>query len=189
MTEQTKEKMKLYVGVPSCRDWKAGFGTSMIALTSMLTTMTNTGEIEDLAIHAQVSSLLSLGREILLTRAIDEGFTHILFIDDDTLFTNETVKSLISRDLDYVAVNFCRKQIPLSFCAVGLDGKQIDSTGKTGIEECMHVGLGMVLIKLSCLKEFPAPRFSVLWWEEAKTYMGEDTFFCHGLSERGVKFY
>lgn len=140
-------------------------------------------------IRCQVASLLPAGREMLLEMAIKEGYTHILWIDDDTDFSPEAVDYLLSRDVDFVAANFCRKQFPLTFTALGKDGNTVDSANKKGIEEVHQVGLGMALMKLSCLKDIPKPRFQVLWWEKVQQYVGEDIYLCHILREKGVKMY
>lgn len=182
-------KPKIFVAIPSCRDWKAEFGSSMISLTSHLTLKLARGEIEGLGVRCQVASLLPLNRELLLSQAIDEGFTHILWIDDDTKFPHEVADLLLSRDVDYVAVNMCRKKFPISPIAQDFNGDVVESKGKTGIQEVSHAGLGMCMIKLECLKDIPAPRFEVLWLKNQNTYLGEDTYLCEMLKQKGVKLY
>lgn len=182
-------KPRIFVAVPSCRDWKAEFGTSMISLTSHLTGKIYKGEIGAFIIRCQLASLLSLGREMLLAQAIEEDYTHILWIDDDTRFPHSVIDTMLSRDVDFLAANMCRKKLPCSPIANGFDFKAIDSRGKTGIEEVWRAGLGLCLMKVSCVKEIPAPRFEVLWLEQAKTYLGEDCYLCEQLKEKGVKLH
>jgi len=183
------ETPSIFIAVPSSRDWKAEFCTSMIALTSHLTSMFHAGQISGLSIRCQVSSLLPMGREMLLKEAIASGSSHILWIDDDTKFPVEAVEHLISRKKDYVAANICRKQYPLSPTAQDAAGKPIDSTGKTGIEEAQWLGLGMCLMRLECIKNIPAPHFEVMWIAGTEKYLGEDMYLCGKLHEAGVKLY
>ena len=180
---------KLFVATPSCRDWKAEFGNSIVRLSSHLTGKFIRGEIQGLLIGNQVTSLLSLGREILLETAFKSGSTHILWIDDDTKFETSAVDSLLSRDMDYVAANMVRKQFPIENIACGFDGKPVSSVCKSGIEEVFHVGLGMTLINLDVLREIPVPRFEIKWAPELKTYRGEDVFLCERLRANGVKLF
>lgn len=142
-----------------------------------------------MAIKCQLASLLPAGREMLLEMAMKDGFTHILWIDDDTQFNIEAVDHLLSRDVDFVAANFCRKQLPLTYTALGMDGQPINSHEKTGIEEVLQVGMGMCLMNLDIFREFPKPHFEVLWWEQAKQYVGEDIYLCYKLRQRGIKMY
>lgn len=183
-------KPKLFVATPSARDWKVGFGTSMIHLTAHLTAKVLSKELDGLMIRCQPASLLSVSREMLLQAAIDGGFTHILWIDDDTQFDSKAVDIMLARDVDYVALNFCRRTFPLSFTAHELGTMApIDSSKRGGIEEVYQVGLGMCLIKLDCLKDVPMPRFQVVWNQTTGTYVGEDTGFCHALRAKGVRLY
>jgi len=177
------------VAVPSCRDWKVDFGTSMTNLAVHLTSKFCRGDISGLFIHAQVASLLSLGRELLVRQALETDATHILFIDDDTKFRHEAIDFMLSRNVDYIACNMVRKQFPLTNTAYGKDGKSVDSLGKTGFEEVFHVGLGMCLINLDIIRNIPAPLFEVKWVPEKGTYQGEDMYFCDKLRAAGHKLY
>ncbi len=181
---------KIFVGIASARDWKLGFSTSMVHLTAHLCGLVYAKKLDNFAVRCQPASLLSISRDMLLQAAIDEGFTHILWIDDDTKFSSEAFDSMLSRDVDYVAMNFCKRTLPLTFCAHELGTlSPIDSGKRTGLEEVYQVGLGMALIKLDCLRDIPKPRFEVKWNELAGQYIGEDLYFCHLLKSKGVKLY
>lgn len=186
---QDLKNVRLFIGSPSCRDWKASFGSSMITLVSHLTVKYCKGELGELFICNQPASLLPLGREIILDRAQKQGATHILWIDDDTNFSTECVDSLLSHDLDYVACNMVRKKFPLTNTAYDKDNKPVSSIGKTGIEEVFHVGLGMTLIRMDVLNAIPCPHFEVKWLPELGTYQGEDMYLCDRLRANGVKMY
>lgn len=186
---QDLKNMKLFVATPSCRDWKRGFGSSMIKLTSHLTVKWCKGELGELYICDQPASLLPLGREILLDKAQKIGATHILWIDDDTDFLTECVDSLLSHDVDYVACNMMRKKFPLTATAYDKDNKSVSSIGKSGLEEVFHVGLGMTLIRMDVLNAIPCPHFQVTWLPELCTYQGEDMYLCDLLRANGVKMY
>lgn len=194
-------KPKIFIATPSARDWKVGFGTSMIHLTAHLMSkvlpqydkegkLTKEPELDGIYIACQPASLLSVSREMLLQRALEGNFTHILWIDDDTQFSEKAVDLMLSRDKDYVALNFCRRTFPLSFTAHELGTMSpIDSSKRTGIEEVHQVGLGMALIRLECLKNIPMPRFQVQWNHATGTYIGEDHYFCQLLKMAGVNLY
>lgn len=181
-------KPSLYIAIPTCRDWKSGFATSMIALTSKLTSDYYKGKIEGLHVNNQVSSLLPWGRQLMINDALStDNFTHILFIDDDTKFQCEAVDSLLSRKLPFVAANMCRKIMEDTGIASGIDGKAIDSTGRVGVEEVAHAGLGMALLEVSMLRQIDAPHFEIIWQPEQKIYLGEDSYFCEKVRQAGFK--
>ncbi len=182
-------KPKIFIAVPSCREWKVDFGCSMTSLISYLTSHYHAGKIDDLVVKCQVASLLPMGREMLLNEALASGCTHMLWIDDDTKFTPECFDLLLSRDVDYIGANICRKQLPLSPTAQRKDGSVINSEGKTGIEEAEWLGLGMCLLRLDAVRNIPAPHFEVMWIKETQKYLGEDMYFCGILHEHGVKMY
>ncbi len=183
-------KPKLFIATPSARDWKVGYGTSMIHLTAHLTAKILNHEMDGMLIRCQPASLLSVSRQMLLNDALAGGFTHILWIDDDTQFSEKAVDLMLSRDVDYVALNFCRRTFPLSFTAHELGTMSpIDSSQRTGIEEVYQVGLGMCLIKLDAVRDIPGPHFEVKISDIHGTYIGEDTYFCHKLRDKGIKLY
>lgn len=192
----TKEKQKterppsIYIAIPTCRDWKAGFATSMLALVSKLTTDYHQGLISGLHVNNQVSSLLPWGRQLMLDDAMStDNFTHILWIDDDTKFSTKAFDSLLSRNLPFVAANMCRKEVGGSGIACGADGIGIDSAGRKGVEEVQRAGLGMVLMEIEMLRKLKKPHFEILWLEDRQCYLGEDDYLCGLIREAGYKIY
>lgn len=185
-----QRKPSIYIAIPTCRDWKAGFATSMLALTSKLTSDFYKGKIEGVHVNNQISSLLPWGRQLMLDDALkDDSFTHILWIDDDTKFNPSVIDSLLSRKLSFVAVNMCRKEIGSEGIAADENGKGIDSSGKHGIEEVSRTGLGMALMEISMLRKLKKPHFEIIWLEDRQTYMGEDDYLCGLIREAGFKLY
>lgn len=198
MTESLSEIVKMsapkkvpniFVAIPSARDWKNQFGTSLMMLSSFLTFMFHEKKINGFNIRCQPTSLLSAGRQKLLNEALESDSTHILWIDDDTKFPPEVINILLSRDVDYVAANICRKQIEHVPTAQSACGNVIDSIGKNGIEEAGWLGLGMCLIKLDAIRNIPAPHFEVIWLPEKQKYLGEDLYLCEKLYQNGVKIH
>ncbi|MDE2233458.1 MAG: hypothetical protein KGJ90_05105 [Patescibacteria group bacterium] len=186
--EQT-ELPFIFIGIPTVRDWKKNFGTSMLALISHLYHLHSIGKIANFMVRCQCSSLLPLGRQIILDDAIKNGCTHILWIDDDTDFHPKAFDYMLSRDLDYVAANLIKKQFPITPTAQGVDGKIISSEGKTGIEEVAWLGLAFCLMKTKILEGMTRPHFGVTYCQESGEYVGEDTFLCEKIHDKGIKLY
>jgi hypothetical protein len=180
--------MKLLVAIPSNRDWKVAFGQSLLGLAAHVFKL----GIETLFLPSINVSLLPLARQAYLNRAIEEDFTHLLFIDDDMKFSTEAFDFLISRNVDIVAANYTRKDNEDEFKGVPLkttaskDGMLLFSNNKSGCEKVDSCGFGFCLIKIDSIKKIPEPHFEIVWDKVEKRYIGEDTRFCEILNEHNI---
>lgn len=135
------------------------------------------------------ASLLSAARQKALDSAIEEGFSHILYIDDDIAFDTKAVDFLISRDKDFVCANYVTKGEGSRPVTSGLDGKFIYSHGKTGIEKIYQSGFGFVLIRTAAIKNIPKPYFEVPWVSDQNAFLGEDAYACRLFGHHGIELY
>lgn len=142
-------------------------------------------------------SMLPVGRENAVIRAVNDGSTHVLFADDDSVFPLGAAHALMGRwvnrmamersgDLHVVGANFCRKQLPLSWTAKGLDGKELSSKGRIGYDEVSRIGFGLTLIPIEVFERVLQPWFL---WHHGGTVESEDTVFCRKARELGVRFW
>lgn len=136
------------------------------------------------------TSNLSRGRQHCLDLAIKDGYTHLLFIDDDMKFTNECFDLLLSRDKDFIAPNCVNAdRIPVT---EDFDGSYIHSKDKTGIQQIARTGLAFALIKMDKIKNIPRPHFEVRWannHEGKEFYLPEDYYFCTKLTDHKIDLY
>lgn len=177
--------MRLCIFIPSSRDWKPLFGSSLLGMMNNIYRM----NLDAVDIAISMCSLLSQSRQMALDGAIKAGFTHLLMIDDDMTFPGDTLERLARHDLGFVGVNYKRKTAHYDgSLAFDSNGKQIDSSSKSGMEEVYFVGHGINLINLDKIKHIHAPHFCV-GWDKDKGYMGEDYFFCQKLRSSGVPIY
>lgn len=177
--------MKTYICIPSCRDWKPHFGASLCGLVRK---MTQDGI--DFDMNAMMgTSVLPKARQLAIDHAIQNGFTHVLFLDDDMAFPSDLFESLSKHKLPVIAANYSNKSSDPKPQTHGLDGQPIFSSGNLGIEEAGWVGFGAVLIELSAIKDIPKPLFEMRWLEERGTFIGEDYYFCGKVRAHGVKIY
>jgi hypothetical protein len=183
--------MRLSVAVPCARDWKASFGCSLLGLTRKLSESVSSGKLEafDMFIM-QGASNLPRARQLSIDNAKQGGFTHVLCLDDDMVFSTDLVDDLSSHNVDIVGINYVRKnpQNP-SPQTHGLDGKPVSSLGKFGLEEVGWIGFGGVLIHLDAIKDIPAPLFEMRWMEDRKDFIGEDFYFCGKVRAHGLKIH
>lgn len=131
-------------------------------------------------------SNIAQARNDFVQEAIDGGFTHLLFLDDDMTFPFDLLDSLGKYDAPVVAANCCQKKLPLTFTAIGLDQQRVDSTGKTGYEQVDRVGMAVCLIDLSIFMDLPEPWFNFEWHPKRKRLIGEDYYFCRLLARHNI---
>lgn len=177
--------VKVYIAIPSCRDWKPQFGASMCGLVRK---MTQDGV--DFAINAMAqASLLPRARQLAMEHAIEQGFTHVLFLDDDMMFDPDLFAQLYDKDLHIVGANYSNKSPARNPQAHGIDGQPLSSAGRGGIEEVGYLGFGAILINLSAMIGVPKPWFEVRWLPERQGFIGEDYFFCMQARNAGQRIY
>jgi hypothetical protein len=185
-------EVRLFVSVPSCREWKPAFGSSFVGLNVQLVTKgvkghTLTNLYPEIAAQA---SCLSQARQSSLTKAINGGFTHWLSLDDDMQFPQTIVDDLIAHHKPIVTANYRRKNADVvSGVCMGLDGQIIDSTGKTGLEQIGWMGGGMFLANIESIQHIPAPHFEVSWCEERQDYYDQDNYFSAKLRQHGIELW
>jgi len=120
-------------------------------------------------------------RQLLAKTAIDNGASHVLFIDSDMRFPPDTLKQLLRRDLDIVGAN-CVQRMRKEFTA-RRDSQFISSVGKTGIEQVDTLGMGVTLMKRRVLEKMSQPWFFMS--SDGTKDVGEDVNFCLKAAEHG----
>jgi hypothetical protein len=182
--------IKLYISVSSNRDWKPQFGASLCMLSDRLASNKLGGNLEAVrySLHSQTSCLPS-ARENALIDAEKEGFTHILYLDDDIAFPNFLVERMIAHNFQALTVNYRRKQDKVAGVCLGLDGQIVDSVCKTGIEEVGWMGAGCTMVQIDAIKHIKPPRFSIVWVPEKNAYLNEDYYFSMKLRENGIRLF
>jgi len=175
----TDKKLDLYIAIPTVRDWKPEFGVSMIGLSVHLTRQMKDKIIRGFYVNNKITSHLPKGRQMMLDEAMEGEFTHILFIDDDQKFTPQCLDMMLSRKKPFVSANICKKSIDDGgWIASYGEGRRVNSTGKTGIEPALTVGLGFALLDLDFVRKTKKPHFEMCWIDEIGGYIGEDVYFC-----------
>lgn len=183
--------VKVMVAIPSTDIWPAQFG---MALASMMFYLSQTSLARGLRHWVYLinrrSSMLCQGRESLLEEAIEAGCTHILWLDSDMTFPQDTLHQLFQHNRTFVGANYVRKMIPSAPVACALDGGLcFTDEHMLHLEEVLHIGFGVALLRVTDIQDIPAPHFNMQWDEKLACYSGEDIYFCKQLREQGIPIY
>jgi hypothetical protein len=180
--------VRLFIGIPSNRDHSPHFVASLVAMVQISSVNgIEPRKLEDLRVNIKTNcSNIATARNDLVQEAIDANFTHILFLDDDMTFPFDILDHLCKYDCPVVAANCCQKRDEITFTAIGLDGKRLDSRGKTGYEQVRRAGTGIMLIDLAIFATLPKPWFNFEWNSESQKMIGEDYYFCRMLNRNDI---
>lgn len=184
-------KVNVIISVNCARDTKPQFTARLWHMgmwTFKHSQEINLGTI-DLHLGAHQSSLPA-SRQAHLDHALKSGYTHAFLCDDDQEFPPDTILRLLAHKKSIVFANICQKT-PHKISGVCLDddGKRIDSSGRTGLEQVSYGTLGCTLIDLAYIRDIPRPHFEVQWIPQANRYIGEDHYFFRKLGLEGVEFW
>lgn len=145
------------------------------------------------------SSILPQSRDVLANTAINNGFTHILFIDSDMTFPPDALHKLFVRDVDIcTALCFARKgdHNPCIYKRINYENPVKGQTnGNITVEddidreffEIKACGMAFCLIKTSVLKDIRDKNDGDLFRYIAT--FGEDLSFCVRALKAGYKLY
>jgi hypothetical protein len=129
----------------------------------------------DLKFAAPLGIYIANLRNQAVTLARAAGASHLLFIDSDMRFPEDTLDRLLAAEKDIVASNCVMRTMP-EWWVARKDGANVSSVGQRGLEEVDSVGCGVMLITLSAFDRLPSPWFSTPF--NGSDHTGEDVFFC-----------
>jgi len=138
------------------------------------------------------SSILPLGRSILVRSGLKAGAEWLLFLDSDMRFPNDIVHRLMAHKLDVVGCQYSKK----------VGGMQpvikydMDPDKLQGVMQVQSIATGCLLIKADVFRKLPEPWFAFLMGENPidpnepdSTCLGEDVFFSRLCNLHDVPIY
>lgn len=176
----TLEETDIVVCIPSTGQWQAPCAHSVSIMMAEFMVWRIPGlRRKRVSLLTKNGSMLSQLRHDLVKESLQSpDATHVLFIDSDMIVPKDLVQRLLMHDKDFVGVNCVTRNFPPEFIAHDLDGKKIDSRGKTGLQKVQHVGAAVMLCKTEALRRLRPPLFLQDWIPAVGGYCGEDVYFC-----------
>lgn len=187
-------EIKLTIGVPTYGLAPMSFAYSLVGMVSKLAAHgipTRPEASVECNMDVVESSVIPTNREKIVRRAIDNGRTHLLFLDHDMTFEPQVLEIVFGRRQQIVACNYLIKsETDPQFVAVGLDGKRVATTkASTGMVPVAYTGFGVSLFDLEVFKNTPQPWFQPDFIAESCEYTTEDNPCYAKLREHGHTVY
>jgi len=139
------------------------------------------------AIVNKKGSIVHQARCALVEDAIQNGSTHLLFLDSDHTFPKDTFLRLLDVEKDIVGLHQVTKRPPVRSNCEDMGGRRLLKAG-TGVEEVSRIGTGIMLVRTEIFKKLKKPYFS-FGYDDKKGWTGEDYWFCKHAKERGFRIY
>ena len=139
------------------------------------------------AIVNKKGSIVHQARCDLVEDALENGATHLMFLDSDHTFPKDTFTRLLAHEKDIVGVHQVTKRPPVRSNCEDMGGRRLKKSG-SGLEEVSRLGTGIMLIKTEVFKKMKRPFFNFSY-DDKKGWTGEDYWFCKHAKERGFRIF
>lgn len=132
-------------------------------------------------------------RAYCVYQALNNSCTHILFVDDDMTFPEDTLEKLMETGKRIVGVNSYSRKLPLTSTVAFIDGEGNKTKTPDEIPQelfkCYQVGMGVALLDLSVFSEIDKPWFRFEEGANGKIINGEDGWFCDQARRKGIEIW
>jgi hypothetical protein len=178
--------MRLAIGGPTRDCVPASFAVDLAQLFAYTQAR---GPWPTVTVGFKAATYIHMGREYFLEDAIQQGATHVLWLDTDMSFPRETAMWLALHDLPIVGCNYLTRHGSNSWTAMREDGTRIATTPeKTGLEAVDAMGFGVVLMRTGLVVGMARPRFRH-GLNARDGDVGEDIMFCRAVRAAGQQLY
>lgn len=175
--------MKLLIAIPTNDYMHYEFATRLVRLVERL-------KDDNIDFHVELlgGTLVYVARDKLAFKAIDEGFSHTLWLDADMIFEPDILDDLMFSGESFVSAIYHGRRAPHVSCLF----KEIYPEIKRFTEypndtfEIAGCGFGCVFIATDILKAVRL-KYGTCFFPTRE--LGEDLAFCQRVSECGYKMY
>ena len=176
--------MRLLIAVPTLDYMYYGFVDS---LTKLIMYLKDDGVDFDLDLRS--GTLVYNAREHICMKAMQECYTHVLWIDADMIFQETVVDDLLWTEKPYVAGIFHARRAPHCSCLF----KSLDPIDRYSMDDypcepfkIAGSGMGLVLMETTAIQAV-YDKFGTCFLPMAD--LGEDLAFCKRLGECGIEMW
>ena len=172
--------MRLLIAVPTTDYLHADFVKSLTDLTAEL----NRKKI-DHKVEIQSGTLVYFAREKLANKAINDGYTHVLWLDSDMVFSNQIVDDLMFCGKEMVCGAFVSRRPTYGSCVyTSIRKGEIERVKDFGTKPFRVDGCGFACVLMTTeLLQAVKLKFGEAF--QPTDYYGEDLAFCWRAGQIG----
>lgn len=175
--------MKLLIAIPTNDYIHFEFTSCLVQLVSKLK-----DEHINFDVAIQGGTLVYVARDKLAYKAIDEGYTHVLWLDSDMIFTENILDDLLFAEKSFVSAIYHGRRAPHISCLFTEIYPEIKRFEEYPADtfEIQGCGFGCVLIATDIMRAVRL-KYGTCFFPTRE--LGEDLAFCQRVSECGYKMY
>ena len=172
--------MRLLIAIPTTDYIHADFVKSLVALTAELSRK----KIE-YTVGIQTGTLVYIARDKLACRAVNEKYTHVLWLDSDMVFNEQIVDDLMFCEKEMVCGAFVSRRQPYGACIYSsIKRNQIERIKEFGTKPFRVDGCGFACVLVTTeLIQAVQLKFGTAF--QPTDYYGEDLAFCWRVGQIG----
>lgn len=191
MSREPGTPIRVKVLVPTHEKVDALFAYDLAQMMALTAAVMPPDEGHELGLEMNIGTYIHKSRTELLQVALEEGATHVLWLDSDMRFPPDTFLRLLQHEVPIVGINYSKRRVPPGFVAIKrvpregddpTDGEFLHTNDDSeGLEEVDVLGFGAVLMDTSTLANLPDPKYDPWFWfgkTEHGAEIGEDAWFC-----------
>lgn len=178
---------KIAIAVPARDQVHTSFAYDL-AMMMAAWTYKNKDNDDNIMLYTSKGTLIVNQRQDLVLQAINDGCSHILFLDSDMRFPKDTLDRLLAHNKPIVAGSYATRRLPCKTVAFENDHNWdcvYTTPDKTGLESVAAVGMGCMLIRLDIFATMNLPYFMIGYSPNSQQFTGEDIFFCRKARATG----
>lgn len=172
--------MRLLIAVPTTDYIHADFMKSLAKLMKELQR-----KKIDFDVELQTGTLVYIARNKLASKAVNDGYTHVLWLDSDMVFSEQIVDDLMFCGKEMVCGAFVSRRPPYGACVYNSIRKnQIEKVKEFGTKPFRVDGCGFACVLMTAeLLQAVMLKFGTAF--QPTDYYGEDLAFCWRVGQIG----
>jgi hypothetical protein len=199
-TEETPTKksalFRVALCIPTRGEHRTEFTQSLVRMVAYTTATMVADRTLDLGFIFHGGTYVDKNRQDIALKALTDGATHLLWLDDDMVFPPDTLLRLLVRNQPIVGCNYPQRKMPAFPTAIKYDGYGEHPRAQhypthdpeNPLSEVDAIGFGCLLIQ--------APVFDALadkvWFrqyyaDKNERWVGEDVYFSRLARQAGYK--
>ncbi len=183
------EQKTVAILIPATDECKTGFAMSLAHMIKK-TLIERPDNLGGISVQSYGTSILPFSRQVLAQTAIDQGASHMLWLDSDMEFPDDMLMRFMRHDEAIVGINAMNRRKPFRCTAqTGPGTALVTNMESSGLEKVHRMGFGVVWIRTEVFTQIEKPWFTFDYVPELGVFRGEDYSFFEKAKALGYECY